>query len=163
MSTDISLTATEIVHLYGSRFKIEHTFKQSVRVVGAFSYHFWMKAMKPLGRRSGDQHIHKKSTSYREAAHRKIHAYHVFVLAGAISQGLLQYLAAVHPKQVCQTFGSWLRTIRPGVAPSEFVVAIALRQSFPEFLVINAKNNNLAKFIVERQDLDRSILYGVAS
>jgi len=87
----------------------------------------------------------------------------ILILAGAISQGLLQYLATVHPKQVWKTFGSWLRTIRPGVAPSEFVVAIALRQSFPEFLVVNSKNNNLAKFIAERQDLDRSILYGVAS
>jgi len=163
MSTDLALSATEIIHLYGLRFKIEHTFKQSVRVVGAFSYHFWMKSMKPLGRRSGNQHIHKELKSYREAVHRKIHAYPVFVLAGAISQGLLQYLSAAHPKQVWKTFGSWLRTVRPGVAPSEFVVSIALRQSFPEFLVVNSKNDNLAKFIVDRQDLDRSILYGMAS
>lgn len=163
MSTDLSLSATEIIHLYGLRFKIEHTFKQSVRVVGVFSYHFWMKAMKPIKRRSGDQYIHKESKEYRKAVHRKIKAYHVFVLAGMISQGLLQYLAAVHPKQVWKEFGSWLRTIRPGVAPSEFVVAIALRQSFPEFLLVNSKNNSLAKFIVDRQDLDRSILYRSAA
>ncbi len=163
MSTDLALSATEIIYLYGLRFKIEHTFKQSVRVVGAFSYHFWMKTMKPLGRRSGNQHIHKESKAYREAVHRKMHAYHVFVLTGAISQGLMQYLAAAHPQQVWKTFGSWLRTVRPGVAPSEFVVAIALRQSFPEFLVVNSKDDNLAKFIAERQDLDRSILYGMAS
>jgi hypothetical protein len=42
---------------------------------------------------------------------------------GVISQGLLQYLAAVATTQVWNSFGSWLRTIRPGVAPSEFVVA----------------------------------------
>ena len=119
--------------------------------------------MKPLNRRSDNQHTHRGSKSYREAVHRKLHDYHVFVLAGAISQGLMQYLAAVHPQQVWKTFGSWLRTIRPGVAPLEFVVAIALRQSLPEFLVVNAKDDNLAKFIVQRQDLDSSILYGVAS
>lgn len=163
MSTDLSLSATDIIHLYGLRFKIEYTFKQSVRVVGAFSYHFWMKTMTPIKRRGGNQHIHKKSKKYREAVERKIHAYHVFVLAGAISQGLLQYLATVHPKQVWNAFGSWLRTVRPGVPPSEFVVAIALRQSLPEFLLVNSKDNNLAKFIVDRQDLDRSILYGVAA
>ena len=163
MSTDLSLSASDIINLYGLRFKIEYTFKQSVRVVGAFSYHFWMKAMSPIKRRSGNQHIHKKTKKYREAVKRKIHAYHVFVLAGAISQGLLQYLATVHPKQVWKAFGSWLRTIRPGVPPSEFVVAIALRQSFPEFLLVNSKDNNLAKFIVDRQDLDRSILYGAAA
>ncbi len=163
MSTDMSLSASEIIQLYGLRFKIEHTFKQSVRVVGTFSYHFWMKAMKPLRRRSGNQYLHRESDFYRQAVIRKMHAYHVFVLAGAISQGLLQYLATAHPKQVWKTFGSWLRTIRPGVAPSEFVVATALRQSFPEFLAVNAEDNNLAKFIVERQDLDRSILYGIAA
>ena len=62
MSTDLTLSATEIIHLYGLRFKIEYTFKQSVRVVGAFFYHFWMKAMKPLVRRSGNQHIQDRKS-----------------------------------------------------------------------------------------------------
>ncbi len=155
MSTDISLSAENLIYLYGLRFKIEHTFKQSVRVVGVFSYHFWMKDMTPLRRNHGNQYLHKESKCYREAVHRKLHAYHVFILAGSIAQGLLQYLATVHTKQVWGAFGSWLRTIRPGVAPSEFVVATALRQSFPEFLLVNSESNNLAKFITERQDLDR--------
>jgi hypothetical protein len=163
MSTDTELSAYQIIQLYGLRFKIEHTFKQAVRTIGTFSYHFWMKAMKPLRRRNGNQHIHKASDTYRQSIHRKIHAYHVFVLAGTISQGLLQYLAAVHTKRVWSTFGSWLRTIRPGVAPSEFVVATALRQCFLEFFLVNSDNNNLAKFIAERQDLDRGILYRAAS
>ncbi len=155
MSTDISLSAESIIYLYGLRFKIEHTFKQSVRIVGVFSYHFWMKDMKPLRRNNGNQYLHKEPKNYREAVHKKLHAYHVFILAGSIAQGLLQYLATVHTKQVWNAFGSWLRTIRPGVAPSEFVVATALRQSFPEFLLVNSESNNLAKFITERQDLDR--------
>jgi hypothetical protein len=155
MSTDTSLPAEKIIYLYGLRFKIEHTFKQSVRVIGVFSYHFWMKDMKPLRRNNGNQYLHKESKCYRKAVQRKLHAYHVYILAGTISQGLLQYLAAVHTKQVWASFGSWLRTIRPGVAPSEFVVSTALRQSFPEFLLVNSESNNLAKFIAERQDTDR--------
>jgi len=76
--------------------------------------------------------------------------YPFFILAGSIAQGLLQYLAIVHMKQVWSAFGSWLKTIRPGVALSEFVVATALRQSFPEFLWVNSESNNLVKFIIER-------------
>jgi hypothetical protein len=32
------------------------------------------------------------------------------------------------PQRVWDDFGSWLRTIRPGIPPSELVVAAALRQ-----------------------------------
>ena len=40
MCTDTSLAAIEILRLYGLRFKIEHTFKQAVRLIGSFTYHF---------------------------------------------------------------------------------------------------------------------------
>ncbi len=163
MSTDTTLSAIEIIRLYGLRFKIEHAFKQAIHIIGTFSYHFWMKEMKPLQRRNGNQYLHKASKAYRDAVKRKIHAYHVFVQAGIVSQGLLQYLAACHTELVWKSFGSWLRTIRPGIAPSELVVATALRHCLPEFLLVNSKSNNLAKFITERQDLDRMVLFRLVS
>ncbi len=58
------------------------------------------------------------------------------------------------PSLVWSSFGSWLRTVRPGIPPSELVVANALRQCVPEFLVNSAKTNFFAKFIAERQDPD---------
>jgi hypothetical protein len=100
MSTDTTLSAIDIIRTYGLRFKIEHTFKQAVRLIGTFSYHFWMKGMTPLRRGNGDQHLHRKSDDYRDSIRRKMNAYHVFIQAGAISQGLLQYLAAVASAQV---------------------------------------------------------------
>ena len=163
MSTDTTLPAIEIIRLYGLRFKIEHAFKQAIHIVGTFSYHFWMKEMKPLQRRNGNQYLHRESKAYRAVVKRKIRAYHIFVQAGIVSQGLLQYLAACHTDLVWKSFGSWLRTIRPGVAPSELVVATALRHSLPEFLLVNSKSNNLVKFITERQDLDRMALFRLAS
>ena len=45
--------------------------------------------------------------------------------------------------------GSWIRTIRPGLAPSEQVVAIALRNTFPEFLATAARTVILVKFLRE--------------
>lgn len=74
--------------------------------------------------------------------------------AGIVCQGLLHYLAVMFPSQVWSSFGSWLRTIRPGIPPSELVVANALRQCMPEFLVNSAKTHFFAKFIAERQDPD---------
>ena len=71
MCTDTSLSAIEIIGLYGLRFKIEHSFKQAVRLIGSFAYHFWMQDMNPLRRRNGDQYLHRESQDYRDAVKRK--------------------------------------------------------------------------------------------
>lgn len=163
MCTDTTLSTLEIIRLYGLRFKIEHGFKQAVRVIGSLSYHFWMKKMKPLRRRNGNQYLHRESLDYRNAVKRKINAYHLFIQAGLVSQGLAQYLAAVFPQLVWDSFGSWLRTIRPGIPPSELVVATALRQRLPHFLLDTAGNNSFAKFIIDRQDPNKMDLFRLAA
>ncbi len=132
------------------------SFKQALRVIGAYAYHFWMAAMTPLRRISGNQYLHHKSEAYRIAVRRKIAAYHRHIQLGLIAQGLLQILSAKAPRHVWRSLGSWVRTIRPGLAPSEQIVAIALRNTLPEFLATAAKTSILVKFIRDRIDLSRS-------
>jgi len=155
LSTDLSLAGLEIIELFGVRFKIEVSFKQAIYTIGTYSYHFWMSAMTPRPRRSGNQHLHRKSQSYRDQVRRKIGAYHAHIQLGIIAQGILQTLALHCAAVVWKHFGSWLRTIRPGILPSELVVATALRHSLPLFLADSPQDHILTKFIRQRLDLSR--------
>ncbi|MBI2790682.1 MAG: hypothetical protein HYX61_01885 [Gammaproteobacteria bacterium] len=116
-----------------------------------------MKTMKPISRRSGNQHLHHKSIEYRERIKRKMSAYHRHIQLGLIAQqGLLQYLACTMADTVWMKFGSWLRTIRTGIPLSEQVTALALKHSIPEFFADTRNYGIFKKFLLEKIDFKRS-------
>ncbi len=154
IATDLSMPPIQIIRLYGLRFKIELSFKQALRVLGVYAYHFWMRHMTKIARGSGTQHLHHKSDQYRQAVRRKLDAYHRHIQIGLIAQGILQYLAVSSPRLVWASFGSWLRTIRPGIPPSELVTAAALRNSLPHFLAEPHTVPLFKKFMRENIDVD---------
>lgn len=155
MTTDLNLLPIEVIRLYGLRFKIEHSFKQSVHIVGTYAYHFWMKMMKPIRRGAGDQYMHKESQIYRDNVKRKLKTYHLHIQLGIIAHGLLQYLSCSMPTTVWSKFGSWLRTVRSGIPPSEQVVAMALKNTTPEFLAAGELTSNFKKFLLKKIDFSR--------
>jgi hypothetical protein len=147
MSTDLSLGAIDIIRIYGLRFKIEHMFRQAVHLIGSFAYHFWMMDTTPLRYRNGNQHLHRQSDRYREQIRRKIHAYHVFMQAGAIAQGLLQYLSVVFPRLVWDSFGSWLSWTLANFRAPETAISQAFRM-FREFSYGSGRARDLSNIPV---------------
>jgi hypothetical protein len=112
-----------------------------------------MATMTPLRRVSGNQYLHRPSEAYRNAVRRKIAADHRHIPLGLIAQGRLPILSATTPKSVWRSFGSWIWTVRPGLPPSEQGVAVALRNTLPEFLATAAQTSILVQFIRNRLDL----------
>lgn len=152
LSTDLSLSALEIIRLYGWRFKIELGFKQAIHTVGAYAYHFWMRPMTPIRRGSGNQHLHRQSEDYRQAVKRKVAAYERHIQIGLIAQGLLQYLALSFRGAVWSNFFSYVRTAKTHLPPSEWVVTLALRNTWHDFLRFSPPGFILKKFLASKLD-----------
>ena len=150
LCTDLTMTPLDILRLYAWRFKIEAGFWQAIHTVGAYAYHFWMRAMTPLRRGDGNQHLHRKSPKYRQQVRRKFAAYQRHIQIGLIAQGLLQYLALSFRRVAWNNFNSYIRTAKTHLPPSEWVVAQALRHTWPHFLRFSPQAANLKKFLVDK-------------
>jgi hypothetical protein len=153
MSTDLEAPPLSLITIYSLRFKIEVCFKQAVHQIGAFIYRFWLKMMSPRKRGASDQLLQSASEELKNGVLRKLHAYHLFIQLGFISQGLLQYLSMSYYQSVWVNFGTWLRTIRPNTLPSEKVVSLAMSRLYIEFLLDGTKQTIFKKFLWDRTDI----------
>lgn len=156
LSTDTGLSPLDVIELYSARFRIEVGFKVSIRVVGAMGYHFWMMGMKPAGRKGRNQYMHRETGEYREAVRRKLAAYHNFMQCGIIAHGTMTLLSVLKPGLCWARFGAWMRTMRPELPPSEWVVAQALRNTLPEFLTDSENTCIWAKFLLLNRGKDKA-------
>ena len=150
LSTNSDLNPIEVYLAYYHRFQIEISFKNLVYVIGAFTYKFWTKAMKPLRRGETTRYTHKETPANRERIFSKLRSYHIYLTLACIACSLNQFAAQYYPQKVWSNFGGWLRTIRPNSAPSIEVTAEALRASLPAFLASNKMDGKLGKFIDEK-------------
>ena len=150
LCTDLGMAPLDIIRLYAWRFKIEAGFWQAIHTLGTYAYHFWMRPMTPLRRHQGNQHLHRKSASYRQSVRRKFAAYQRHIQIGLIAQGLLQYLALNFRHGVWRNFNSYIRTAKTDLPPSEWVVAHSLRHTWPDFLRFSPQALTLKKFLTDK-------------
>jgi hypothetical protein len=156
LTTHLELDPLRVIALYGDRFKIEVGFKQAKYTLGAQAYHFWMADMQPVRKGSGDQHLHHETATYRQHVQRKLDAYHRHASLACVAHGLLLHLAINFSHAVWRSFRSWMRTMNPQQAPSEHVVAEALRMDLPDYLLRAPVHGLLRKMIADHIDPDQA-------
>jgi len=150
LSTNLELSAEEVVEAYGWRFKIEVSFRALVERVFAFCYRFWMKAMDKRKRGDGDQYLHRAGEHYRAQVARKLEAYERFVNIAAIGLGLLQLLSLRYAEQVWAGLPLWFRTLRKEAGPSENIVRATLQAEVDRISASNEHRSLLAKILAAR-------------
>jgi hypothetical protein len=132
VSTDLTLEATDIIRLYGYRFKIECTFREMKQVIGGFSYHFWSKSMPKLKRylKKGEPHPleHVTDEKDKENIRLTVKAIEGYVMCSCIAMGLLQLIAVRYSSLVPRLFFRYLRTPSKALV-SEATVMAYLRKS----------------------------------
>lgn len=134
-SNDLELSAKEIIEIYGKRFKIEVSFKAMIHQIGGYAYRFWSASVD----RSRDSKVEKRDP-------RKEHAYHTYIQISLIAHGLLNYLSVVHSELVWMSLKTWVRTIREGIVPSEWIVQQVLLKEVSNFSWLRKFNKNLGNF-----------------
>ena len=104
LSTDITLSAAEILTAYSWRFKIEVTFRNLIQLLSGFSYQFWMKDMTPTQGWPKDLILSRYPKKQQQQFYRKVEAMERFVLINAIALGILQLLSLEMPIGTCTIF-----------------------------------------------------------
>jgi DDE superfamily endonuclease len=157
MCTDTALTSEAIIEAYAARMRIEQGFKVLLHNIGAYSYHFWTKAMKKIKRRSKGQFIHHEPEEIRSKMFETHGACELFVACGLIAQGLLQYLAVAFPAEVRTLPGKWYRSQLATMSPTEEIVQDVLRQELHRLREGDYGLPNYTKFLASKMSQWRCV------
>lgn len=150
MTTDTTLSNGDLIKLYALRMKIDVSFKPAVHELGTYAYHLWCLHYRKTKRGEKDRHMHKETEEVREKVRHKLKAIETHIQCGLIAQGSLQMLSLQHTDEVASKYDGYLRTIRPGVMPSEGMVKESVAVEYLEFLQTRHATSDLEKFIDER-------------
>ncbi|MGO4179663.1 hypothetical protein AB4Z17_00675 [Paenibacillus sp. TAF43_2] len=125
VSTVLTLGGTDIICLYGYRFRIECTFREMKQVIGGFSYQFWSKSMPKLKRylRKGEPPLESVTDERdKENFRLTVKAIKGYVMCSCIAMGPLQLVAVRYSSLVPSLFFRYLRTPSNTIVPEATVM-----------------------------------------
>ena len=133
VSTDLTLSPTQIIQLYGKRFKIECSFRELKQVVAGFACHFWSKVMPKLQKFKSNDVNHANLENVTDERARRlitstVKAIEGFVQLSIIALGLLQLIGLLFGSEINNGTTRFMRTVSNST-PSERSVADFMRKS----------------------------------
>jgi hypothetical protein len=131
MSTNLTLTAEQIITIYTLRFKIESSFNEQKNDMGCFAYHFWTNALPKFKKWKKIEPPSETSEQLRIQNTRN--AMESYVCLSTIATGLLTVIAFSHSYLIWNSFAGWVRTLRSTI-PSVSMTKETFAQDLPLFL-----------------------------
>ncbi|MHC1631139.1 MAG: transposase [Methanotrichaceae archaeon] len=129
MSSDLTLSAHDIICAYSYRFKIEVSFKVLKHLIGAFFYRFWTSAWPRIGKRNVSDLSTVGDSRSRRLIRQATNAIEAFVNFACIATGLLQIVSLNFHETIWKRYLGWLRTMTSAV-PSEEVVKSVIQEEY---------------------------------
>ncbi|NEP87741.1 MAG: transposase [Okeania sp. SIO2C2] len=128
LSTDVTLSATEILTAYSWLFQIEVTFRNLIQLLSGFSYRFWIKDMTPTQGWPKDLILSRYPKKHQQQVQTKVEAMERFVLILAMALAVLQLVSLEMPMTIWKDFPHWFRTLPCNGYPSEQIVLLTLAE-----------------------------------
>jgi hypothetical protein len=129
MSSDLSLSAPDIILAYSYRFKIEVGFKMMKHVIGIFFYRFWTTAWPRIGKKTVSDLSEVTDQHFQRLIQQTTDAIEAFVNFGCIATGILQIISLNFHQKIWTKYAGWLRTVSSTI-PSEEIVKSVIQQEY---------------------------------
>jgi hypothetical protein len=131
LSSDVTLSANQVIEAYGKRFKIEVCFRTFVLLLGGFAYQFWLKLLDKTSPFPSNLCLADYELTEQHQIQQKVEAFERFVNLNAIVLGVLQILALELPQSIWHNFPCWFRTLPEHGYPTEQIVRLTLQHQRP--------------------------------